>query len=291
MARLIRAKVANDSGKTLSEILEANVVKEKRGALTGYVCAPVNSLLVAAMNKKKGIVVDECTLFTVPNAEENLSVLHSKDFGAAMGYGDVVSEKLKKFGVEVPKNFFTVACAMDVNVEFKNKAEIASLPKHTIEKFMTYIHTKNIKLAENGTVRIPTKDGSVILYMPQNPKHIREAYRRELLKMKYKTQDVEVCVPQVGMDSGIDLAKYCKVKAHDTVDGNSLSLDSYLLSSLFEMDAEGARVRQKAVVRLTKSKPIPKKVIKFDRPFVVIVERNGIELFSAAINKKDWVKA
>lgn len=292
MARLIRASANEHStGKTLDSILVSQVAAKKRGALTGYICHAVNALLIKAKNKKKGIVIKECKLFDVVDAPKSLGVLGASEFKAAMGSGESVTKAMKKFGIDVTDSDFAVAAALDVTVKFKNKAGNAERPVHQVKGFTTYVHSKMVKLSESGVVRIPTKDGSVLLYIPKNPKQITYEHRQSVLKSKFQRADVEVCVPHTSMKSTVDLTKYCTVTAVDTADGSGLKLDTYTLQTTFDMDAVGARIQQKAVARLTKSAPKKPKIIKFDKPFVVIVERDGVEVFAAAINKNDWVKA
>lgn len=291
MARLIRNKpVDHSTGKTLQSILEEKVAKGNRGTLTGYVCGAINGLLAKGMAKKKGVKVTEYKTFDVLDHAEALSVVKSKEFSAAMGYGDEVSKKLKRFGVKLENHVFALAAAMDVKVEFKNKATSATAAKHKVKGFVTYMHEKGVKIYDTRFVRIPTKDGSIILYMPKSAKEITHDFRKALLKKKFVGSTSQVCVPHVKFSDEIALQRYISVKAYDTVDGADLRLDSYLLHTDFEMDAVGARIQQKAVMRLTKGIAKEPKIIKFNKPFIVIVERNGQEVFSAAINKKDWVK-
>lgn len=291
MARLIRNKpVDHSTGKTLQGILEAKVAKSHRGALTGYICGAINALLEKGMAKKKGVKVTEYKTFDVIDHAKALSVVNSKEFGAAMGYGDEVTKKLKRFGVQIENHVFALAAAMDVQVSFKNKAQIATTAKHKVKGFVTYIHDKSVRVYDARFVRIPTKDGSVIIYMPKSAKEITHDFRKNLLTKKFVASSSQVCVPHVKLVDEVSLKRYVGVKAYDTVDAGDLKLDSYLLHTDFEMDAEGARIQQKAVMRLTKGVAKEPKIIKFDKPFVVIVERSGQEVFAAAINKKDWVK-
>lgn len=295
MARLVRNNsVDRSTGKTLSSILEANVVKTKRGTLTGYPCALINNMLHGlTQRKKKGVKVTDFKHFDVEDHVEFMAQMKPSEVGSSVGYGTDVNKALKKFHVSVDPNHFVFAAVMDVAVKFKAKATEASATKHKIGKFKTFVHTKMLqKHSTEDVYRIPTEDGSIIVYMPKSQKEITHAYRKALVASKKfkRTANTELCIPHVDFDYTNNLKKFVSVKATDAA-GDVLECSDYTLTTRFEMDAVGAKVKQVATMRLTKGIAPKIKVVKMDKPFIVIVERGNQEIFAAAINKKDWVRA
>lgn len=152
---------------------------------------------------------------------------------------------------------------------------------------------KNIRRALVGKTMayaIECKNGdSIYVWQVKSVADMNPEFRNEVFDAKTTVCPSTVIIPNVEFEKTIDYVKALKLDREDVKLGE-LSLQAYESITEFSLDAEGAKVKQRSVMRLTKSAGGAPKNVIIKPPFVVSIVRDGNEIFSAKIEKDSLIK-
>ncbi len=278
MARLVRPKQPTDylTSETLDNILESNVIAENSGVLVGHTCASIRNTLFKNFGKTfKGVKFGNFKHFVIDDDEEVFTKLK-------------LSEHAASVSVDLDKGLVNLIASTVIGIDFSSKAFPPARSKVKIPHYQSATHVEFVYLHASRFVRLRTVDGSVILYIPKNKAEITSEFRKNLISENFQIADLHVCVPNIKLENSVELSDFAQLEGTGIDTDIPISLGSYELRTQFDMVSRTQPLPPKAKKVATKNKA---RVIKFDKPFVIVVERDGVEVFAAAVNRNSWIKS
>lgn len=161
------------------------------------------------------------------------------------------------------------------------------------ENYKNFVSPVYYNNSNDFAVKLATKSGDEIILVTDNTNRkvfeIWDDFYQNKLSKKTNLEfdsEAELIIPQIDFKKSI---KYDKITGKRIVNTN-LVVDSALEDIEFSLDKNGAKIRNEAVMSVTKMALFPediKKIYKFDKPFVLYIRSKNADVPYFALKIKD----